>query len=227
MRNKEKNDPSALLRKGLRDLARHHPDLALAPLRQAVDATPPSCGDELSRALYWLSVALARLNQKDLALKSLSSAQKLRRRGFARSLYLRSANEYGMPRRQTAELDDFHAFVSIQLSSYLLRKPNRRFSSASEREIVLRIVVDTWKTLRSGPLLEKADCGEKLALFRRARPSFPSFGLDRTLPSPRPRTLKFQAPFSPSAADFGRRCSCGSGLPYGRCCGRVRGLGEL
>ena len=102
MEKSEKPDTAQMLRKGLRELADHRPDKALDTLRQAVDAIPPACAEELSHALYWLSVALLRLDKRDLALKSLSSAQKLRRRSHARSMYLRSINGYGMPRQPTA-----------------------------------------------------------------------------------------------------------------------------
>jgi hypothetical protein len=43
--------------------------------------------------------------------RPLSSAQKLRPRGHARSIYLRSINGYGMPKQPTPELDDFYAFT--------------------------------------------------------------------------------------------------------------------
>jgi hypothetical protein len=227
MQNNEYRNSSFYLGKGLRSLARHRPDLALDFLRKAVDAIPPACGDELSRALYWLSVALLRLDKKDLALKSLSSAQKLRRRGFARRFYLHNVNEYGMPRQPTEELDDFYAFMSVQLAAYLVRKPGRRFASQIERETVLKIIADAWKLLRSEAAFARADCGEKLQLFKLTRPRFPFFDTG----SPGAKILHHgfdRSGFATSTAGHvGQRCSCGSGLAYSRCCGRVRGLGEL
>lgn len=222
MDKQEKPNTATLLRKGLRELAMHRPDRAIGTLRQAVDAIPPSCSDELSHALYWLSVALLRLDKRELAIKSLASAQKLRRRGYARRVYLRNVNEYGMPKQPTAELDDFYAFMNIQLAAYLAKKPRNRFDSNQERETIFKILLDAWKSLKSGSLLDGHDCGEKLVLFRRLRPSFPSFGMGaerRAIIRP-----SFGLGLAPAGASS--RCVCGSGLPYTQCCGRVSSLGE-
>lgn len=227
MQNNENQNSSSLLSKGLRHLAAHRPDLALDPLRRAVDAIPPACGDDLSRALYWLSVALIRLDKKDLALKSLSSAQKLRHRGFARRFYLNNINEYGMPKQPTAALDDFYAFMSIQMAAYLARKPNRRFASEVERETIFKIIVDAWKSLGSSPAFADSDCGAKLQLFKRLRPNFPFFGIRSRETTATRGCFESRSSFAPAADRFDQRCSCGSGLSYSRCCGRVKGLGEL
>ncbi|HEY9054008.1 MAG TPA: hypothetical protein VIO60_04240 [Rectinemataceae bacterium] len=220
---KEKIDSKGLVREGLRSLSRHRPDQALNLFKQAVDAIPPSCGEELSQSLYWLSVALARLDRKDLAIKSLASAQKLRRRGFARRVYQRSINEYGMIRRPTPELDDLHAFVNIQLSAYLSAKPRRRFDSETEREYALRLIFDAWKNLKESGRLAHAECGEKLQIFKLVRPGFPYFGFAQA-----GRTIKASADLfrSPSPA-FSKRCPCGSGLGFYSCCGRTRHVGEI
>lgn len=230
MNGNERTTPETLIRVGLRELARHRPDLALAPLRAAVDGTPAACADELSRALYWLSVALLRLDRKELALKSLASAQKLRRRGIARHVYLKRANEYGMPRRPSAELDDFYAFASIRLADYLTRKPRSRFDSEAEREAVMKMVAESWKVLRTSGKLAGLECGSKLQLFRSGEfgqtplgmKAFASRGGNSQIAPARTRILS--AAFGSSAA---APCVCGSGLPYHQCCGRTKSLGEL
>lgn len=224
MNRQEKPDTAHLLRRGLRELAAHRPDIAIGTLRQAVEAIPPACSDDLSRALYWLSVAFLRLDNRPLAIKSLASAQKLRRRGYARRVYLRNINEYGMPKQPTLELDDFYAFTNIQMAVYLAKKARSRFDSFQERETVFRLILDAWKSLQSGHLLEDRECGEKLDLFRRIRPSYPSFGMgggqQRVI-----RTSFGQIRYAGMNAS--QRCVCGSGLPYTQCCGRVKNLGEL
>jgi tetratricopeptide (TPR) repeat protein len=117
-----KNDSGLLSSPGMRELSNHRPDQAIASLRQAVDSIPPSCSDELSQALYWLSVALLRLDERPLAIKSLASAQKLRRRGYARRLYLRSVNETACQAGRF-RLDDFYAFTNLQIAYYLAESP--------------------------------------------------------------------------------------------------------
>jgi hypothetical protein len=132
-----------------------------------------------------------------------------------------------MPRQPTAELNDFYAFMSVQMAAYLVRKPNRRFASEVERETIFKIIVDAWKSLSSSPTFADSDSCVKLQLFRRVRPGFPFFGMQ-----PRDTTIvrgsfAAKSSFAPAADRFGQRCSCGSGLSYSRCCGRVKGLGEL
>jgi hypothetical protein len=222
----EKANTSTLLHKGLRELAGHRPDLAIASFKNAVDLIPPSCSDELSRALYWLSVALLRLDKRDLAIKSLASAQKLRRRGFARSVYLRNINEYGMPKQPTPELDDFYAFMNIQLATYLTKKVRKKFDSFSEREAVFKILLDTWKELKECSTIQNSDCGEKLYLFRKLRPSFPEFSIGNS--SLKVIRASFDAQsYNNSNSGTHKRCLCGSGLSFGQCCGRVKGVAEL
>ncbi|MCE1195535.1 hypothetical protein LWX53_03425 [bacterium] len=218
------NRQRTLLRKGLKELSRHRPDLAIETLRLAVDAIPPACGEELSSALYWLSIALLRLDRRELAIKSLASAQKLRPRGHARSIYLRSINGYGMLRQPTPALDDFYAFTNIQMATYLLRKPRRRFDSFQERDIVLKLILDAWKTLASGGAFDGMECCEKLDYFRRVRPNFPSFGFDANQRGAKRLAFAFGQTSGDAAT---QRCACGSGLPAIQCCGRVKSLREL
>lgn len=224
MNRNGKKDNTWLLHQGLQELARHRPDKALVILREAVEAIPPACNDELSRALYWLSVALLRLDKRDLAIKSLSSAQKLRRRGFARQLYLRTINEYGMPRQPTPELDDFYAFMNIQMAAYLVRKPMKKFSSYAERETILKILMDTWKQINRQGFLLDTECGEKLMIFRKIKPAFPEFGFSSTN---RRTTIHAFANSAVNSINPSQRCPCGSGLPYSQCCGRVKSVTEL
>ena len=49
----------------------------------------------LSRNLYWLAIALLRLDRSEIALRSLASAQKLRPRSLARLAYVNRVNDYG------------------------------------------------------------------------------------------------------------------------------------
>jgi len=230
MEKQEKTTAAYFLRRGMRELSNHRPDQAIASLRQAVDSIPPSCSDELSQALYWLSGALLRLDERPLAIKSLASAQKLRRRGYARRLYLRSVNEYGMPRQADSALDDFYAFTNLQIAYYLARKSKSRFDSFQEKDAVLRLILDAWKQLSASDRFSGLDACEKLDIFRKTKILYPSFGLSS--PRSAPRGVIVKASFGLSNPDTSLkraadRCLCGSGLPYGQCCGRVKHLREL
>ena len=222
MARKESDRGERELRSGIRHLGEHRPDLAVRELRVAADACPASAAGELETRLYWLAIALLRLDRPEIALKSLASAQKLRPRGLARAAYLRRANEYGMPRRSSPDLDDFYAFYSIQIGGYFSRKGRSCFDDASEKDMVVRLVADAWRGIPKVKL-RGLDASAKLALFRAKRVVYPSFGLSAIAT----RTIV--------AVDFRRklplrgeeRCPCGSGLPYRQCCGRTAGLGEF
>ena len=223
MRKEGQDKGEADFRDGLRFLKRHRPDLAVRSFRASVAACPASCSAELSARLYWLTVALFRLDQSDLALKSLASAQKLRPRGWARDMYRRWINDYGMPRRVTPELDDFYAFYSIHIGAYLGRKERPRFDSVNEKDAVMRIVLDSWLALSRSGRLACLGTGDKLRLLKDWRVPFPSFGLGAGDCSPIVQ-VDFRAQRKLNGDD---RCNCGSGLPYRQCCGRTSGLREL
>jgi len=204
-------------RRGLRSLASRRPDAAMRSFRAAVDACPASRAGELSKYLYWLAVALLRLDRPELALKSLASAQKLRPKGYAHEAYVHRTNEYGMFKRSSPELDDFYAFFSIQAGAYLARRPGGRFDSNSEKDAITRLIGEAWRVLSRSGELEGLSAARKLSFFRARRVPFPFVALPE---EPRGKVL---------AADFRRgqrlngddRCSCGSGLSYMRCCGRI------
>lgn len=209
--------------RGKRELARHRPDLALRSLKTAADSCPASRSGELSELLYWLAVALLRLDRPELAIKSLASAQKLRQRGVARAAYRARVNQYGMIKRASPELDDFYAFYSIHVAAYLYRREASRFESASEKDEVVRMIGGAWlKLSRSGRLCGRSPA-EKLSLFREWPVGLPTFRMEER---PRPEIIR---------ADFRRgrriggddRCSCGSGLPFRQCCGRTSSLHEF
>lgn len=216
----------------LRELARHRPDRALEPLRASVADCSAGAKGELARRLYWLAVALLRLERTELAIKSLASAQKLRPRGHARSAYLHRVNMYGMPRRATPELDDFWAFYSIQACKYLASRPGRRFAAMAEKDIVTRIIAGAWVELRGSGRLEGVGVEARLSIFSKARLAFPTpVGLASGWNASVGREAAGVSSCGDSKrVDFrrgrrvrsGDRCPCGSGLPYCQCCGRTK-----
>jgi hypothetical protein len=203
-------------RRGMRELSRHRPDLAVRSLRTAADRCSAAKPEDLSRYLYWLAIALLRLDRPELALKSLASAQKLRPRGHARSAYLARCNEYGMCRRSRPELDDFYAFFSAQAGAYLGRKASGRFETNTEKDAVTRLLGSAWRDLFRSGKLDGLSPAEKLRLFVSVKVQLPYFDL-RGTGSGRAIDGDFRRGAALKAED---RCSCGSGLPFMRCCGR-------
>jgi hypothetical protein len=208
--------------RGRRELAGHRPDQAVRSLRAAVESCPAARAGELSRDLYWLALALLRLDRPELAIRSLASAQKLRPRGMARAAYERRVNDYGMCRRTSPELDDFYAFYSVKACDYLGSKAEGRFASNEEKDTVTRLIGDAWRAIGRAGTLSSLSASGKLALFKSWPISFPLFGLE-----PRGSGRVIAADFRRGTALRGEeRCSCGSGLPFMRCCGRVSCLRE-
>jgi hypothetical protein len=207
---------------GKRALAGRRPDLALRGFRAAADACPATRPGDLSRYLYWLAVALLRLDKPEIALKSLASAQKLRPKGLARSAYLHRINEYGMCRRSSPELDDFYAYYSLQACAYLSRKQGARFDSNAEKDAITRLIVEAWHSItRSGALVGRS-AERKLAFFKANMIDFPFFSINSTK-----RGTIIAADFRRGSRLMGDdRCSCGSGLSYMLCCGRTGTLRE-
>lgn len=219
MMTSKPDSSTAAFQKGRRALASHEPVVALRSLREAVDGCAATNRVELARRLYWLSIALRRLGKDGLAIKALASAQRLAPRGTARSMYMHVANDYGMPRAACQEHDDYRAFCSIHIRRYLESTHERRFSSQTEAEAVLRIIADAWLRIQARVEIGEASCMDKLKLFRETSIEFPML-----------RTVERAQGGRVIQADFlhGRavgtddRCPCGSGLPYRQCCGRTR-----
>jgi hypothetical protein len=224
-------------RKGRRELARHRPDRALALLRAAVADCPAQEKGLLATRLYWLAVALLRLDRGELALKSLASAQKLRPRGHARDVYEERANSYGMIKKASPELDDFYAFYAIQACRYLGTRPGGRFAATAEKDVVTKLIATAWVALKKSRKLEGKATSERLEAFNAWRVDFPApFSVSSPpVPASKPLATAAASCREPLVVDFrrgrlvkaGDRCPCGSGLPYCRCCGRTMSPLEL
>ncbi len=226
MRCRAKNTSGAgaqALRIGLRELRGHRPDKAVRSFRLAVEACPVCQAGELARRLYWLAVALLRLDQPEVALKSLASAQKLRPRGLARRAYLERINSYGMLKRRSPELDDLYAFFSIKTRGYLLSRGTPRFGSELEKDLVTDLISDAWLELKESARLGGLLPGDRVALMKRWPVDFPA-GMAFSPDGGEPCVVNFRTGRAVSPDD---RCPCGSGLPFRLCCGRTKGLGEL
>jgi tetratricopeptide (TPR) repeat protein len=223
-----------LLRQGIKALEQHRPDRAVNFFRSATERIAVTEPFELANALYWLAVSLQQMGQTDLALKSLATAQKLERRGYARKIYVRATNQYGMLKRSCQDQDDFFAFMHLQLAKYLGKKPGHRFASFEEHEVVMATLFDTWKAIQTAGILDGQDCAEKVLYFRTMKISYPvvtrsslsganpgsnsSFSINRVTT---PSRVVSAVPL------LSRRCPCGSGLPYLQCCGRIKSIREL
>jgi len=211
---------SSSFRLGRRSLIRHQPEKALRYFKDAVDACPTSRRTDLAKLLYWLSMTLFRLGRDGIAIKSLLNARRLQPRGFIRGFYDHKVNGYGMPRAACADDDDFRAFSSIHLARYLATVPGAQFTSKAEAEMVLTMIAKVWVVWTRSGHFQAGSCIEKLQAFKSVEIVYPKKGRDTTSANQvRQLPVNFRTGNKISPGD---RCFCGSGLPYARCCGRVR-----
>ncbi len=175
--------------------------------------------------LYLLGCTLNKLGMRNCALKSWSTARRLYKNGFASRCILRYANNYGMAKQETSIEDDWKAFYSVQLYRYIRTKRTRRVGTEAERDMIVDLISDGWRSLLARYRLAGLTSEEKMALFRSVRIIFPAFHFSEATDD-EPATIP---------VDFGRKrrigvddhCFCGSGLPYKLCCGRIPGEEEL
>jgi hypothetical protein len=209
---------------GLRRLARHRPQEAIHLFEAALQECPASKASELYRICFFLGVALKRLGHSQTAIKSWLSCRRLKKRGHAGKLLARLTNPYGMARQECESMDDWEAFASLQMSRYLLSKQSRAFSTRAEYDMIMDLIMDSWKSLAESGGLYGKNCAEKHAVFASTRIIFPSLVVASPAQTSPVISVNFR---SQKRLGLNDRCFCGSGLPFSMCCGRMPGSEEL
>ncbi len=210
--------------RGLAYLAKHDPQEAARALETALQECPASRSSDLHRICFFLGIALTRIGHPETAMKSWASCQRLRKRGPTRRLLSRFTNAYGMQKQGREDMDDWKAFVSIQLSRYLLSKNKRTFSTRAEQDMVVDLIRDHWISLMSSGAMAGRSCVEKHAVFSRTQIVFPTVLVPETRRGTPVIAVNFQTRKRVGLTD---RCFCGSGLPFRLCCGRTPGCEEV
>lgn len=160
---------------------------------------------------------------RNMALASLVEAARLVKRGIARRDLIRHQNSYGMARQATTPLDDQHAFYGIQAARYLRSKKSHHLGTRAEVDMVVELIGDHWDRLVRGGGLDAMEVEERLRAFRATSIIFPFLSVPRGVT---PDTVAID--FTRGARVHPRdRCTCGSGLAYRCCHGRIRGIDEL
>lgn len=198
-------------------MSRHEPERALRLFQAALDGCPVTDERELARLLYFLGIALMRLGHKAPAMDSWRAALRLKRPSYALKMLRRYANCYGMARQSSGDLDDWKAFLAIQVDRYLATKRNGRFSSAAERDMVRDLVFEYWRAIRASEVLDGRAPGDRERLFQAVEIVFPYRLPDEAAAEVIPVDFRRKRRVAP--AD---RCPCGSGLTFMSCCGRLR-----
>jgi hypothetical protein len=210
-------------RRGLKYLRKHLPQKAVLHFRRGLDLCQPDNKDHLCKILYFLGVSLQKLGIPGGALKSWSTASKVKKHSYSSYMLKRFANDYGMPRQVSKELDDYKAFYSVQLVKYLNTKQCRRIITEAEGDMIKELISDHWKVLKEQIALSALEPKDKIVIFSRVKIVFP-FYLDNAVEPNKTLDVDFveKKRLYPET-----RCRCGSGLPYKLCCGRTPGQDEL
>jgi hypothetical protein len=208
--------------RGIRYLSGHDPNSAIVYFSRAVQGCPVNRSEELTKALYYLGVALKRIGYSNSAIRSWVTSLRMKKSRHIRALLERFCNEYGMAKQECKDQDDWQAFYSIQLTRYLRGFKKRTLSDRIERSMIVDIVREAWKRLQDSGALQGCTPEEKYEIFQNTMIDFPLFYYGRL------RDPVLRVNFSE-----GRRykaqdpCPCGSGLPYCCCCGRNPAEEEL
>ncbi len=208
--------------RGIRYLSGHDPASAILFFSRAVQNCPLSRSADLTKALYYLGIALQRIGYGSSAIRSWVTSQRMKKHGHTRALLDRFCNDYGMAKQDCAAQDDWQAFYSIQLMRYLRGFKKRTLSDRSERSMIYDIVREAWKGLQASGALEGRTPEEKYEIFQNTKIEFPLFYYGRL------RDPIVRVNFSEGRRyKPGDPCPCGSGLQFSRCCGRNPGEDEL
>ncbi len=206
---------------GLLKLAKHRPRAALGHLARALESCPERRTADLARVLFYLGVTMRKLGMLNPALRSWIACQRLTKRGHGSKMLERYANAYGMEKQPSADEDDWQAFRSVQVRRYLRGRAGGRFQSSAEVGLVTDLVRDRWRELQGSHDLTRMSPADKCALFRAVTVDLPWVHVGEQGPA-----IPIAFPLRPRAA-FDARCPCGSGRPFGACCGRTVGADEI
>jgi hypothetical protein len=208
--------------RGIRYLSGHDPAGAVLFFSRAVQNCPVNRAEELTKALYYLGIALRRVGYGNSAIRSWVASHKMRKNKQIRALLERFCNGYGMAKQDCEAGDDWQAFYSIQLMRYLKGFKKRTLSDRSERSMIYDIIREAWKQLQSAGVLDGHTAEEKCEIFQNTKIDFPLFYFGRV------RDPVVRVNFSEGRRlKPGDPCPCGSGLAYCFCCGRNPGEDEL
>ena len=210
-------------KKGKSDLANHKDGTALKHFQQALEECPPGETRSLSKILFYTGVVLKKVGSPNGAMKSWILARKVSKDPVCTEMIKRNGNHYGMTKQCSDLMDDWKAFHSIQMESYLKMKREQQFQSGAEKDVVDEIIADGWEEVCRNYPLDILSVEEKIELFRI---------IELDLPVMKRPEVSSAACIEVNFAQKRRfadsdTCPCGSGLPYRQCCGRIKGEDEI
>lgn len=211
------------LLRGRNHLTHHEPQKAISNFKEALKLCPPCdrCGS--AKILFYMGIALKRVGHYGSAVKLWISANRIKKNRLIKKMIERYANGYGMLKQATGELDDRNAFFSTQISRYLEKKHNRKFSTHAEQDVVLELLEDYWKSILKNAILIGKSIEEKREIYHKITIPFPYLFMPKCI-GDSVVSVNFKKTNNENTST---RCYCGSGLPFAMCCGRTPVIDEL
>ena len=212
------------LKKGQGFLTKKDFHKALKCFEAAVTDCPVSSTEGLEKSLYYLGVTLKKLGRIESAMRCWHIARKLKADGLSIGMIQKYSNRYGMVNIKCVIEEDKAAFTGIQLEKYLNMKKVNRFCSDAEKDVVKDIIDNYWLELYSSGEINQLSVENKLKFFRDQILIFPFSDISYFNNDSVIIFTDFQSGKSLSMSDL---CTCGSGMKFSQCCGRIKSIEEL
>jgi hypothetical protein len=189
-------------------------------LELALEGCPDTDSEAISRIVFEIGRSFFGRGMRGVAISNMLAAVKMGLdEAHTENMMNALVNEYGMPLQNNPANNDEAAFAAIHVMRYLHSKRSGRFGTLAERDMIFELISDAWKDFRERVNLSGLKTLEKISRYRDYVIFFPVF----TVPD-EDNTAVERIIY----ADFGNDlCSCGSGLPFMWCCGRIKSIEEL
>jgi tetratricopeptide (TPR) repeat protein len=212
------------LNKGRIFLSQKKLQKALKCFESAVTDCPVTSKTGLEKSLFFLGLTLKKLGRIDSALRCWQIGGKLESDGLSAHMMEKYSNCYGMSVNECNIREDEAAFLGIQLEKYLKMKKVKRFCSDAEKDVIKDIIINYWQNLLSEGVFTQFPVDDKLKFFRDQIIIFPFSDISYLENESYILFADFQEGKPLSMNDL---CSCGSGIRFSHCCGRIKTAEEL
>jgi uncharacterized protein YchJ len=212
------------LKKGQHLLTEQKIHKAMKCFETAVTECPVTSAKGLDKSLFYLGLSLIKLGRKKSALRCWHIGRTIQNNGLSRDMIEKHSNPYGMPLNQSDIDDDREAFFVIQIKKYLKMKKVNRFCSEAEKDGVKDIIETSWENMLVDIEIGQFSTDEKIKYFREQIIIFPFSDISYLQNDSVVLYADFQ---TGDLISMNAICSCGSGLPFNLCCGRIKSPEDL
>ncbi|MBB6478779.1 SEC-C metal-binding domain-containing protein [Spirochaeta isovalerica] len=215
------------LKRGKQFLADKELVKAMRCFESAVDNCPVTSSAGLEKSLFFLGITLKKLGRTDSAMRCWHLGRKIRNEGRSRQMISIHSNRYGMYRNgDSDQVEDEKAFFGLQLERYFKTKKAKRFCSEAERDVILDIIGAYWSELQADGNFHQLSIDEKIRFFRNQPVIFPVADIS-SLNNDSSGEIIYTDFKKGELQSMDDLCSCGSGMLFSQCCGRIKSSVEL